>query len=460
MKKIGNFAVRTVDYVFIGLISIILLSAIVSFSELISGGWFKYIIIFASFAVIVCFVIFGGKILQKLYVIKNAIENCSAIKLGLILFLVVILTKVFFVFLFNNDADKTVDMHLYKSFATQLANNGIITENIEPALLYKYEVIYGLFLSPVIKIFGNDSKVLTSFLSLLFAVSSVFLFDIMKKYVGKNKAFLGLLIFNILPVGLFETQLLIHETPLLFFYVTSFWLLTKCFDNSFNIVLRVFALLLSAVLIAFGKNINEGGTVVIISYCLYVLIVTLKEKITLRTVLKCAYAIACYAICFVVISNMCVLFVDNHVTVTKKDSEVIKKSVTYDVPYGWPRYLGMNIKCAGHWNKEDADTYNKYKEFDNKEDAHNYINNLIDGRMQVFKDNPLLIPGHLFKKIKGLWGSPFLPFAYEEGNSINDFVLNGAHGLIYKGVTALSYWVFILLCSLILFSHKRHKILI
>ena len=208
---------------------------------MISGGWFKYIIIFASFAVIVCFVIFGGKILQKLYVIKNAIENCSAIKLGLILFLVVILTKVFFVFLFNNDADKTVDMHLYKSFATQLANNGIITENIEPALLYKYEVIYGLFLSPVIKIFGNDSKVLTSFLSLLFAVSSVFLFDIIKKYVGKNKAFLGLLIFNILPVGLFETQLLIHETPLLFFYVTSFWLLTKCFDNSFNIVLRVFA---------------------------------------------------------------------------------------------------------------------------------------------------------------------------------------------------------------------------
>ena len=75
----------------------------------------------------------------------------------------------------------------------------------------------------------------------------------------------------------------------------------------------------------------------------------------------------------------------------------------------------------------------------------------------MFKDNPLLIPGHLFNKIKGLWGSPQLPFAYEEGNSINEFVLYGVHGIIYKGIMILSYWVFILLCAFILFSHNRHK---
>ena len=314
-----------------------------------------------------------------------------------------------------------------------------------------------MFLSPIVRIFGNDSRVLTSFLSLLLSIVSVLLFDIIKKHVGKNKAFIGILLFNLMPVGLFETQLLIHETPLLFLYITSFWLLTKVLDNSFSMVLRIVSVLLSALLIGFGNKINQGGTVVIISYCLYVLFITLKDKLSFKSVLKCLYTIACYTICFFVISSACSAFVNSHVVIKEKDRSYLEKSVTYNVPYGWPRYLGMNIEYAGHWNKEDADTYNKYKEFDNKKDAHNYINNLIYDRMQVFKDNPLLIPGHLFNKIKGLWGSPFLPFAYEEGNSINDFVLKGAQGIIYKGLMTVSYWIFIILCSLILFSHKRHK---
>ena len=457
MRRIGDLAVRTVDYSFVFILTVIIFSAIVGFSEWISNGIIKYVLITLSLIVVACFVIFGERILKKLFAVGNIINGVSTFKLGIILFLFVFFSKVFFVFLFNNDADKTIDMRLYKSFATQLANNGVITDNVEPALLYKYQVIYGLFLSPVIRIFGNDSRVLTSFLSLLFAVLSVLLYDIMRKHVGKNKAFWGLLLFNVLPVGLFETQLLIHETPLLFFYITSFWILIKCLDNSFNIIVRALALLISAVLIAFGSKINYGGSVVIISYVFFVLIMAVKEKVTIRALLKCGYIIACYAVCFVVISSICDSFVNNHVIVPKNKESAIEKSIYYDVELGWPIFLGTNLERTGHWNAEDAEIYNKYKEFETKEEAQNYIKGLINDRLQLFKDNPLLIPGHLFNKIKGLWGSPQLPFAYEEGNSINEFVLYGVHGIIYKGIMILSYWVFILLCAFILFSHTRHK---
>ena len=136
--------------------------------------------------------------------------------------------------------------------------------------MYKYQVIYGLFLSPVVKIIGNDSRVLTSYLSVLFAIVVVLLFDIIRVYTGKNKAFVGLLLFSILPVGLFETQLLIHETPLLFLYILSFWLLLKTLNSNYHITFRLVSLLLSAILITFGNKINQGGTVVIISYCIFV----------------------------------------------------------------------------------------------------------------------------------------------------------------------------------------------
>ncbi|MEE1255007.1 MAG: hypothetical protein UHN47_00620, partial [Lachnospiraceae bacterium] len=63
----------------------------------------------------------------------------------------------------------------------------------------------------------------------------------------------------------------------------------------------------------------------------------------------------------------------------------------------------------------------------------------------------------MFKKIKRLWGSPALPFSYGLGNEVNDFVLTGAHGIIYKCIWGFSQLSYILVCAIILFSHKRHK---
>lgn len=457
MKKLGDFTVRTIDYIFVGLIAIILMSAIVSFSEMITNGVFKYAVILISIAIVTLFVIFGNKNLRILYKFRDCISNVSAFKLGLILFLVVLVTKVFFVFLFDNDANLHPDMKMYLSFAKQLANDGVISENTFYASRFSYTVIYGLFLAPVVKIFGAETRFLTSFLSLLFALLSVFLFDIIKKYVSKNKAFTGILLFNLLPVGLFETQLLVHETPLLFFYITSFWLLTKSFEDKYNLFLRLGAVLLSALLIGFGNKINQGGTVVIISYVIYVFVITAKDKINIKSALRCLYIIACYLICFILISSICTSFVTDVVKPSKKDTVKIERYTNYSIPFGWGLYLGTNLEHPGHWNAADCETYEKYVDFYNKEAAQDYLKGIIGERIQVFKDNPLLIPGHLFNKIKGLWGAPQLPFAYEEGNSINEFVLKGAHGIIYKGITVLSYWVFILLCCLILFSHKRHK---
>ncbi|MBK6087613.1 glycosyltransferase family 39 protein [Ruminococcus difficilis] len=457
MKKIGNFVVRTIDYVFVAWLTIILLASVVCFSETISTGVIKYILIAIILIGITLFVMFGERIFNKLRSLLRKISSISVGKMALFLFLFVVISKIFFVFLFNNDADKTIDMRLYKSFATQIANNGIITENTVPASMYKYQVIYGLFLSPVVKIFGNDSRALTAYLSILFAIAVVLLFDIIRVYTGKTKAFVGLLLFNILPVGLFETQLLIHETPLLFFYILSFWLLLKSLNHNYHIVLRLITLLLSAILIAFGNKINQGGTVVIISYCIFALALFCKDRITAKRVIWFLTTVCCYALCFVVISGICTSYVNSVVKPSETDSVLIEHSTENRLTLGWGLYLGTNIEHAGHWNKEDHETYQKYTEFDNQEDALDYQKEIINERVQVFVDKPWIIPGHLFRKIKGLWGGLFLPFAYEEGNSINSFVLHGLHGLIYKAICAIGYLSFILLCTVILFSHKRHK---
>lgn len=228
----------------------------------------KYLIIGIIIVGIFLFYIFGKNLFQKVYRLKEILNQISISKMFVFLFFFVLVSKVLLVFLLDNNASLHPDMKMYLSYATQLAEKGTITDNIAYALMFPYTVVYGWFLSPLVYIFGNDSKVCTTFLSVLFAFITILLFDIIRPYVGNLKAFLGLLLFNILPVGLFETQLLVHETALLFFYVLSFWLLLKAVNGKFNIIIKILMIIFSSLLISFGAMINQGGKVVIVSYIL------------------------------------------------------------------------------------------------------------------------------------------------------------------------------------------------
>lgn len=450
----SKFIVKTVDIVFYILIGIILAASMSSLCGLVSDGLLGYVLFFVLLLFVFAVWYFGSDVLNFAYKkIYMPISKVSLFKMVLCIFLVSLVTKVFFVFLFDNDAANTIDMSLYASFAQQLSDSGEITENLVPAWNYQYQVIYGLFLSPIVSLFGKDTKALTIFLSLLLSIASVLLFDIIRKYVGNTISFIGILLYNLLPVGLFQSQLLIHETPLLFFHIISLWLFLKYYDKKYNLALRILCLVLSALIISFANKINQGGTIVIISFCIFCIAKTFIDKITIKKIISVLFQILCFGLCFVVMSNACSAFVNN---VVSESSEATKK-IEYRLSMGWAVYLGFNYETSGHWNELDANTYEKYSEFDNKDDAIEYQKGLIEERLQKYIDEPSIIPIHIFNKFKGLWGSPFLPFAYDDGNEINKFVLEGAGGIIYKCLLLISSLSFIIVCSMILFSRRRLK---
>lgn len=449
----SSFFSRTINLIFTLIIALILSASIVSFSNYVANGLISIIIAILVIIVLMLIFYFANNIFDKIKKMLSFCSNLSVKWMALILFLVVSITKVFFCFLFDIDANLHPDMKNYLSFATQIANDGTITENVVSALKWPYEVIFGLFLSPVVKIFGNDTQVVTSFLSFCFAISSVLLFDIIRKYTGKNLAFVGILLFNLLPVGLFETQLLIHENALIFFYIVSFWLLHRALVLNSKLIIKILLILSSAILISFGNKINQGGTVVIISYCIYSLIVIFKNGINLKKVLSVISIILVFIVALFGVSNGCNMYVDSVVDNSKTNYVKSESSI----PYGWPIYLGFNYEHSGVWNQEDADTYYKYEEFDNKDEAREYQQELIDNRLQLYKDSPVLLIPHFFNKIKALWGSPFLPFVYDQGNEVNKFIMTGYGGIFNKLMNAVSYLVFILICFINLFSIKLYR---
>lgn len=458
MIKVSNFIVKTVKYVFIVLIGIILMASILGLSELITESWLKYVIAGIIIVGIILIFTYGNSIFQKIYRLKSVLDRISVGKMFAFLFLFVLLSKVLMVFLLDNDANLHPDMQMYLSYATQIAETGIITDNIAYAVKFSYTVIYGLFLSPLVVVFGNDTKVFTIFLSFLFAIITILLFDIIRPYVGKNKAFLGMLLFNVFPVGLFETQLLVHETALLFFYILSFWLLLKAIYGEMHIIVKSLMIIVSSLLISFGTMINQGGKVVIISYFLLAIVLIFREKITWKRIVKLVLSFICVIICFLIVSSACSSFLNTHIMYTKGENEYLDRSKENRVPYSWGLYLGLNSKNPGVWNDEDRNTFDKYAEIEDPLAAKEYQINLIEDRFNDLLKNPLSIPGHLFKKFVSLWGKVFLPFSYEQGNSINDFILHGMHGVIFKAIIMIAYFVFIILCSIILLSFHNRKV--
>ena len=158
---------------------------------------------------------------------------------------------------------------MYRSFAEQFAQSGMITEHATYAFEYRYTAMYGLILSPFAKIFGADTKVFTTALSVMNSLAVVLLFDITKKYAGKELSFACLLIYCALPFGLLQTQLLTHENGLLFFHILALWLFMNAFDNRYNIAKQIVFMLMSSVVLSVGASINAAGRVMIVSFVIF-----------------------------------------------------------------------------------------------------------------------------------------------------------------------------------------------
>ena len=152
MLKISNFLIRAISVMFFAIVVFVLLASIWGFSEIISSGWMKYLIIGIVVFGIAFFCIFGENLFQKVYRLKGILNQISISKMFVFLFFFVLVTKVLLVFLLDNNANLHPDMKMYLSYATQLAEKGTITDNIAYALMFPYTVVYGWFLSPFLPV--------------------------------------------------------------------------------------------------------------------------------------------------------------------------------------------------------------------------------------------------------------------------------------------------------------------
>lgn len=450
----SRFINRTVEIIFWIFAAALLVCVALSGGSIVFGNYKLYLL--AAILLVFCalFFVFGKDVYsfadRKLLA---PVKNASVMTLAIVLGLVTLVTKLIFVLLLDNDANLHPDMQRYLAFANNIANDGKITDYVWYAYRHKRTAIYGMILAPFAWLFGSDTQALTSGLTILVAISNVLLFDIIRKKTGKNIAFVGLMIYNLMPVGLFQTQLLIHETALMFFHILSVWLMVKAAEKKFSVPVKLLFLVLSAVSIAIGKSVNPAGAVVVIALIIMTFIYIIKDRITLAKLAK----FACLALAFLVVMSA------SEKVLTATVNTMIPEDASYHsisekkVKNGWTIYLAFNYEHAGGWNEEDYTTYYAYEQIEDVEEAREYQTNLVKERLGEYLEDPLKIPSLFVRKFYILWGNMWMSISYQQGNHIESFLNNGMGKMIYVAMYLFSVMWYLIALTTILFARRKRR---
>lgn len=449
-----KFLAKTVDIIFLLFAVCYMICLFYAGGAIIFGDSRKYILAGVILLCCVVFAFFGNRIMAFVSrTVLAPVKKLTTLQMVLIIGIVTLVTKLFFVLLFQTDANIHPDMQRYLSFANQIANDGKITEYVWYAYRHKRTAIFGLLLSPFAMLFGSSTQALTAGLTIGTVIASILLFDIIRKYTGNPIAFVGVMTYNLMPFGLFQPQLLVHETPLMSFHIMALWLFLKAREKKYSIWMRILFLVLSACAITLGKCVNPAGAVVVISMIIFAFVDIIQEKITVKKILR----FVCFLLIFCITLSLAPLplnmIVDSMVPVDEEYAKISEKTVTY----GWTIYLAFNYERYGTWNTEDYDTYYKFQEIEDPEEAKEYQMNLVKERLSEYVENPLKIFGLMCKKFFTLWGDLWLSFYYEQGNSIEHFVFKGANHLIFAALFLLTVACNLVALTSILFAWRKKK---
>ncbi len=453
----SRFIVKTVDIVFLILLTVMIFTMGMTLFGYIMSNGVAFIVGAVLIFGLTALLFFTRERIRKLGVkIYARLKDVPAYKLALYLFLFTAITKIIFVFLLGTDASLHVDFGKYRLYAEEFATNGRITESTAYALRYPYTVMYGLVMSPFAKLFGGDTRVFTTALSVMNALAMVLLFDILKRYVGKEKAFVFTMLYGALPNGLFQTQLFTHENGLFFFHILALWIFLKAFDKKNHIVLQFVYVLLSSALLGIGKSINAAGRVFFIAFGIYAVTKIFEGGIDRKKLTRVACVFLVLVLMFVGASKL-----TDHIAKSYIDGADTYQKSDKRLPYGWALYLGMNYEYNGLWNLEDLRTYELYNEIEDKEESLRYQKGLISDRLNEYLNAPYKIPVHLFKKIGVLWGDQTLPFGYVIGNEVSTFIWTFGNGIIFGTIACVnrvSYMIVYIMLLLSILGKRKEAI--
>jgi len=302
---------------------------------------------------------------------------------------------------------------------------------------FPHMTTYVLFLSQMIRFFGNNTLFVVKLLNVLLSTSSIIWVYLICNSIFKDykRTLFGTFFMAILPSSILYVPVYCTENIAIPLYLASIY----CFILVVNNKKSSLYLLLSGLLLSVGHLFRMVAYVVLIAYIMYILIYDTESlKIKLRNIV---FILVPFAMAFIVFSN---ILVARNITDRKLWSGS-EPTITSAV-------RGSNIESGGSWNPEDAEFISNHLE--DKDALEKASRERILNRYTTTP--PLDLAKFFIKKFASQWSNGDNAGAYWSQADIPEKEIK--IDIAGKGIFwyQLAYVIFLLLIIKGLFNNKEY----
>lgn len=219
---------------------------------------------------------------------------------------------------------------------------------------FPHMTTYVLFLSQVIRFFGDNALFVVKIINVLLSTTSIIFVYLICNSIFRDykKTLLGTFFMAILPSSILYVSVYCTENLAIPLYLSSIY----CFILAINSKRNSLYLILSGLLLSVGHLFRMVAYIVLIAYVMYILIYDNESfKIKLRNIV---YILVPFAMFFIIFSNILVAYNITDRKLWNGSEPTITSAVR-----------GSNIESGGSWNLEDAE----------------FISNLLENRNALEK---------------------------------------------------------------------------
>ena len=365
----------------------------------------RYSVIFLFLLLLVCFASFcyRNKMYDRISVRSFFWDKVSYNAMIFIIIAVSLITKLLAIVVFKIDSiNNHPDINIYVTSANELGTTGFVQTNVSYLFDFSYLFWFSAFLSPVAAIFGVSQSAFSIYLSLVLTISSVLLFSAAAEQIGKNNAFLAVVVYNLLPGTFLLPQYVTHEISLIFFESIAIWLYFRCLPKCKEQSVRAIVFLLFSFNLLFATLVNTAGLIMCIAFGI-IFFVKMLDNLKSSGNKNRGREIGLFAIQIVIVA---VFLIGGRAVADKiQDSHSAGEKSNALNKIQWILYVGGSYEHGGLWNNEDQNEYNSYYyQGLTPEEIKTAHNNLVRTRYAELFGNPKNLL-YLFKrKIDTMWG--------------------------------------------------------
>lgn len=338
------------------------------------------------------------------------------------------------------------DIDVYVTTAKELADCGMAQTYAGYSYTNPHLFWYAVFLSPVVKCFGDSHKVLTVYLIIISTITLIALYDTVQHRVSYKKAIVFGILYCVLPGQVLLPGYVTHEVAMLFFLSIFIWLLFRVFPAMNHRYIRAVIAVLAIVMLIIAIQMNLAALIAAIALGIILMLSEFNGDVRIKGAKR---IIACVVLGIAVVTG------GNAFRTVQRMHTDLPATYRETNRFLWVLYVGANTQTKGGWNSQDGDAFAQYEPGSSDREIEAYQRDLLKDRYASLITNGGDLVKLLKDKFLTIWSCFVYPIGYSNETISDPDMRTLYNRFLFKPLVMLEFGLSVILAFCGLISRMR-----